>query len=94
VYHHNIPVPFTDVYIKYNPDSFPGYDKPPAYFDAHLRADKHAALCFESVPEGTHTIIGQGYDSLYWPHHVYGSMQIFISLDSKSKVDTIFYISE
>lgn len=94
VQHHTIAIPDADVYIKYSADSFPGYAQPPAYFDAHLRADKNARLCFESVPEGTHYIIGYGYDSLYWPHNVKGSMRVTISLDAQPKLDTIFYISE
>ncbi len=94
VQHHAVAIPDADVYIKYLADSFPGYTQPPSYFDAHLRADKNARLCFESVPEGTHYIIGYGYDSLYWPHHVKGSMRVTISLDTMPKLDTIFYISE
>jgi len=92
--HHTVPIPDAIIYLKYNADSFPGYDKPPSYFDASFRTGKDARGCMESVPEGRHWMIAFGYDSLYYPHDVYGSMLAVISLSQKPVLDTIFYVSE
>lgn len=92
--HHHQPIPNATIYVKYNTDTFPGYDKPPAYFDKQFTTGTDARGCLEPVPEGRHWLIGFGYDSLYYPHQVFGSMQIEIALGSKEKVDTIFYVSE
>jgi hypothetical protein len=92
--HHHQPIPHANVYIKYNATEFPGYDRPASYFDATFKTGKDARLCIEPLPEGRHWLVAFGYDSLYFPHDVYGSMQIDISLNGKAKVDTIFYVSE
>jgi hypothetical protein len=92
--HHSIIVPDATIYIKYNVDTFPGYHQPDAYFDAIVKADKQARFCIEPVPEGTHWLIGRGYDSLYFPHDVYGSLRTNINLNTQPKLDTIFYLSE
>lgn len=92
--HHTVPIPDAIIYLKYNADSFPGYDKPPSYFDASFRTGKDARGCIQSVPEGRHWMIAFGYDSLYYPHDVYGSMLAVISLSQKPVLDTIFYVSE
>ena len=92
--HHHVPIPNATVYIKYNADSFPGYDKPAAYFDRQFNTGADARGCLEPVPEGRHWLICFGYDSLYFPHDVFGSMLIDIRLERKEKVDTIFYVSE
>jgi len=92
--HHTWPIPQAMVYLKYNTDTFPGYDKPPSYFDASFKTGANAHGCIEPVPEGRHWLIAYGYDSLYFPHDVYGSMRIEISLSSKPVLDTILYVSE
>jgi hypothetical protein len=92
--HHHQPIPDAVVYIKYNVDTFPGYDKPPSYFDDSFRTGKNARGCLEPVAEGRHWMISFGYDSLYFPHHVYGSMRVEISLSKKPVLDTILYVSE
>lgn len=92
--HHHQPIPNATAYIKYNTDSFPGYDKPPSYFDQTFKTGADARGCIEPVPEGRHWIIVFGYDSLYFPHDVFGSMQLEVALGTKEKIDTIFYVSE
>lgn len=94
VQHHTLPIPKTTVYVKYNTDTFPGYDKPPAYFDASFKVGPDAHGCIESVPEGHHWLVAFGYDSIYYPHDVRGSMRAFISLSEKPVLDTILYVSE
>ena len=92
--HHHQPIPQATVFIKFNADSFPGYDKPASYFDKQVITDADAKACLAPVPEGRHWLVCFGYDSLYFPHDVFGSMQIEIVLGSREKVDTVFYVSE
>ncbi len=94
VQHHTLPIPQTTVYVKYNTDTFPGYDKPPAFYDASFRTGPDARGCIESVPEGSHWLVAFGYDSLYYPNDVRGSMRAVISLSYKPVLDTILYVSE
>jgi hypothetical protein len=92
--HHQQPIPHATIFVKYNTDSFPGYDKPTSYFDKQFTTGADGRGCLEPVPEGRHWLIGFGYDSLYFPHDVFGSMQLEIALGASEKVDTIFYVSE
>lgn len=92
--HHHQPIPHATVYVKYNADSFPGYDKPPSYYDASFQAGADARACIAPVPEGRHWLVAFGYDSLYFPHEVYGSLRVDVSLQTRPVVDTILYISE
>lgn len=92
--HHTLPIPKTTVYVKYNTDTFPGYDKPPSYYDASFKTGPDAHGCIESVPEGHHWLVAFGYDSLYFPHDVRGSLKAVISLSEKPVLDTILYVSE
>ena len=92
--HHQQPIPNATVYVKYNADSFPGYDKPPAYYDASFNTGSGDHGCLAPVPEGRHWLVAFGYDSLYYPHHVYGSLRVDVSLQTRPVVDTILYISE
>ena len=92
--HHGQAIPHAKVWIKYNADSFPGYDKLPAYFDASMDTDVDAKGCIASVPEGKHWLIAFGYDSLHFPHHVYGSMLVNISIPYHAVLDTTLYVSE
>jgi len=92
--HHTLPIPQTTVYVKYHTDTFPGYDKPPSYYNASFKTGSDGRGCLESIPEGNHWIVGIGYDSLYYPHDVRGSMKVVISLDYKPVLDTILYVSE
>ncbi len=94
VKHHTWNIPDAKVYIKYNSDTFPGYDKGPAFFDAVFVVGKDAKGCLEPIPVGRHWLVARGYDSLYTPHNVFGSLRVDISLDKKPKVDTILYVSE
>lgn len=93
-YHHHQPIPKATVYVKYNADSFPGYDQPAAYYDAVFYTGSDARGCLNGVPEGKHWLVAFGYDSLYFPHNVKGSLMVNISLDARPKVDTILQISE
>lgn len=92
--HHNLPIPSATVYIKYNADTFPGYDQPPAYYDAVFHTGLDARGCLEPIPEGHHWLVAFGYDSLHYPHEVMGSLPIDISLGARAKQDTILYVSE
>jgi hypothetical protein len=92
--HHGQPIPQATVFIKYHVDSFPGYDQPASFFDATFKTGADARGCFAPVPEGRHWIIAFGYDSLHYPHHVYGSLKTEISLHHRPVLDTILYVSE
>lgn len=94
VTHHGQAIPGATVYLKYNADSFPGYDKPPAFYDASFQTDANANGCIAPVPEGKHWLVAFGYDSLHYPNDVFGSLPVEVSLDWKPKVDTILYVSE
>lgn len=92
--HHGVPVPNAIVYIKFNADSFPGFNRPAAYFDDSVRTDANARGCIESVPEGHHWLVAISYDDTYYPPIVYGSLPVTISLSGRPKIDTILYVSE
>ncbi len=92
--HHHQPIPDAMVFVKFNADSFPGYDAPPSFFDKSFKMGKNAEGCLAAVPEGKHWLVAFGYDSLYFPHDVRGSVQVEISLSGKATVDTLLYISE
>ena len=92
--HHNFPIPNAKVYVKFNADSFPGYDKPASYFDATFKTGASARGCIESVPEGTHWLVAFGYDSLHYPHDVFGSIKLDVSLAERPVRDTVLYVSE
>jgi hypothetical protein len=92
--HHGQPIPQATVWIKYNTDTFPGYNLPSADFDASFKTGADARGCIEPVPEGRHWLIAFGYDSLHFPNYVYGSMMVNVSLKDKPVIDTIMYVSE
>ena len=92
--HHGQAIPDATVYVKLNADSFPGYDKQPTYYDMQFKTGKNAYGCIESLPEGRHWLVAFGYDSLHYPHDVFGSLPVTISLDRSPVVDTILYVSE
>ena len=46
--HHGQPIPNARVYVKYNADSFPGYDQPPSYFDASFNTGADARFGLNS----------------------------------------------
>jgi len=92
--HHFQPISDATVYIKYNTDIFPGYDKPASYYDASFKTGADARGCLESAPEGKHWLVAFGYDPLYYPHEVFGSLPVTISLEDQPVVDTVLYISE
>jgi hypothetical protein len=92
--HHTLLIPNATIYMKYNSDTFPGYDKPPSFYDASFKTGSDARGCIEPVPEGHHWLVAFGHDSLYYPHDVRGSMKAIIELSNKPVLDTILYISE
>lgn len=92
--HHGQEIPDAVVYLKYNVDTFPGYGQPPGYYDASFRTGSNGKGCIAPVPEGKHWLVAFGYDSLHYPHDVFGSLPVHISLDGKPKLDTILYVSE
>jgi hypothetical protein len=93
-YHHHQPIPDTKVYIKFNATEFPGYDRTGRIYDRVFNTGKQNLGCLAPLPEGRHCLVAFGYDSLYAPHDVYGSMWINISLKGRAKLDTIMYVSE
>jgi hypothetical protein len=92
--HHGYPIPNATVYVKFNADSFPGYPQPPSYYDATFKTDADAYGCIESVPEGTHWLVGFGYDSIHYPHEIFGSIKLEVDLKNRPVRDTILYLSE
>lgn len=92
--HHTWPIVDCTVYVKYNADSFPGYEQPRAYFDAVFKTDQTGRGCIQPVPEGRHWLVAIGYDSLYYPHDVLGNLPVTISLDGVAKFDSIIYVTE
>ena len=92
--HHQQRIPHATVYVKYNADSFPGYDQPPGYYDASFQVGADARGCLAPVPEGRHWLVAFGYDSLHFPPEVRGSLRVDVSLQTRPVVDTILYISE
>jgi len=92
--HHNFPIPNATIYVKFNADSFPGYEQPPSYYDDIFQTEQNAHGCLESVPEGRHWLVAFGYDSLHYPHDVFGSLPVVISLTYKPVIDTMLYVSE
>ncbi len=92
--HHGQPIPHATVWLKYNADSFPGYDQAPSYFDASFQTGPDARGCIAPVPEGKHWLVAFGYDSLHFPHHVFGSMLVDIALPYRAELDTVLYVSE
>lgn len=92
--HHGFPIPDAKVYVKFNADSFPGYEQAPSYFDAVFQTGKDSRGCLRSLPEGRHWLVAFGYDSLHYPHIVFGSLPVDISLARRPKMDTILYVSE
>lgn len=59
--HHNRPIPFTDIYIKYNATEFPGGDI--SAYDATQKSDKDAKSTFKGLLPGDYYFYGVGYDS-------------------------------
>lgn len=92
--HHGQPIPHAKVWLKYNADSFPGYQQQPSYFDTNFETDAAAKGCIGPVPEGWHWLVAFGYDSLHFPNDVYGSMLVHISVARRPVIDTILYVSE
>lgn len=93
-FHHHQPIPNTRVYIKYNATTFPGYDPTGKAYDQAFSTGPKNYGCLAPVPEGRHLLVAFGYDSLYAPHDVYGSMWVNISLNGRATLDTIMYVSE
>jgi hypothetical protein len=92
--HHGQPIPHAKVWLKYNADSFPGYNQPPSYFDASFESDANAHGCIGPVPEGRHWLIAFGYDSLHFPNDVFGSVVLDVSIPYRQSIDTMLYVSE
>lgn len=94
--HHGWLITEATAYLKYNADSFPGYNQPTGYFDASFSVGADARGCIESVPEGRHWLIVKGKDRLYVeaPHDVLGSLPVDISLKGTAKLDTVVYVTE
>ena len=92
--HHGFHIPNATVYVKYFSDTFPGYDKPPGFYDAVFTTGPDARGCFAPVPEGVHWLVAFGYDSLHYPHDVVGSLRADISLENRPVLDTVLYVSE
>lgn len=92
--HHLIPIAGVKIQLKYFSDTFPGYDKNPAFYDAVFVTDHDGNGCLSSIPEGDHWLVAVGFDSVFHHQAVYGSLPIHISLDKHPVLDTILYLSE
>ena len=92
--HHLQIIPHATVYVKYNTDTFPGYDKPPGYYDDSFRTDAGGRGCIEPVPEGKHWLVAFGHDSQHVPPEVFGSLPVVISVEHRARIDTTLYVSE
>ncbi len=94
--HHFKPIKGATIYVKYNIDTFPGYNHPFSWYDASFQTGSDAHGCLNPVPEGHHWLIVFGKDSLYVPppYDVFGNLPVAISLKSKPHVDTTLYVSE
>lgn len=93
--HHSWPVPKSTVYVKYNTDEFPGYEKPPSFYDTSFHTDNIGRGCLAPLPEGRHWLVAYGFDSLVPPFYpVFGSLKIEITLGARAKLDTILYVTE
>jgi hypothetical protein len=92
--HHGQPIPNAVVYVKYNTNVFPGYDQPASFYDATFYTDAQAYGCLTGVPIGKHWLVAFGYDSLHYPHHVFGSLPVELTLEGKITIDTTLYVSE
>lgn len=60
--HHDRPIPFSTVYIKYGAKEFPGSDV--SKYDASQTTDKEGHTHFEGLRYGDYYFYGVGYDSL------------------------------
>lgn len=92
--HHGAPVADAVVFIKFNADSFPGYDQPAAFYDDSVRTGTDARGCILAVPEGRHWLVAFGRDDNYFPPVVFGSLPVTISLSGRPQVDTVLHVSE
>ena len=60
--HHDRPIPFSTVYIKYGAEDFPGTDV--SKYDASQKTDKEGHTHFENLLMGDYYFYGVGYDSV------------------------------
>ena len=93
--HHEVPKPAINILIKYNSDTFPGYDQPVSFYDTLLVTDSNGRICVSPVPVGKHWIVALGFDEhAQQVLPVFGRLPVYIDLQNKPKVDTILYLYE
>lgn len=91
--HHNVLVRECNVFVKFNTDTFPGYDHPAEFFDTVFVTGADARGCLLQVPEGHHWLVAFGVDDSHYPLPVFGSLPVRVSFE-KPTVDTLLYVSE
>ncbi|MFT4664198.1 MAG: hypothetical protein ACI8YQ_000899 [Polaribacter sp.] len=89
--HHERAVPFIDVYLKYDTDTFPGYDDI-SIFDTMIVSDEYGDVTFPRIPVGKHWVVGFGKDE-FLMEPVRGGLPFEIK-DISMPWDSSLYISE
>ena len=92
--HHAVPLPDVNVFLKYNCDTFPGYEQQTAYYDTVLVSDANGDISVSPVPPGHHWVVALGASEHGIPLPVFGRMPIYIDLENRIKVDTMLYMYE
>ena len=90
-HHHEKVIPEITIWIKFDSDTFPGFD-PPYNFDTSIESDANGRVCIQDFPLGHHWFVGFGYDPEIG-QQVIGSWDFEFNLRNL-KVDTIFYVGE
>ncbi len=83
VLHHEKPIAFARVFIKFKAKNFPGDDT--TYYDAHVTADvegNYSVKCYK----GDYYLYGVGYDNQV-PGNVYGGLSVHIRNRETVSVD-------
>jgi len=89
--HHERAVPFIKVYLRYDTDTFPGYDDL-SVFDTMIVSNEYADVTFPNIPIGKHWVVGFGHDD-FLDEPVRGGLPFEIE-DISMPWDTSLYISE
>ena len=91
--HHNWPVHFLDVYLKYDTTSWPGTD--PTLYDAVTQTGQNGNCSFDKLYTGTYYIYATGYDPAV-DTTVIGYLPVVITRDNITDhaLSVTMYVSE
>jgi hypothetical protein len=84
VMHHEIIIPNSTVYIKYNATEFPGTDL--SKYDASTTADASAHYEFKGLRKGDYYLYGVGFDNMI-ADEVTGGIHVKIKYNTDSEAD-------